>query len=339
MKFIVRKSIYIHNSGPTLGLSHSNGEGMRILHVENLAGVPAILAKAQKASGHEAVVLETHRNPYNFPHDLELYYRGQGLFHDLKMMKKVSRTSIDFDIVHVHGGLNRRRLDVLSMHLIHRKPLVVSYHGSETRMGYGMAYRSLVSAKTVSRPDLLKWHLDADFIPNPVEIVPKYHFDLNLTPKVVHLTHNRAFKGTNLILEAMEELAREGVKFKFELVEGQSNAVALEKISECHVLIDQVIPGTPKLPSVIGVVSLEAMVRGKAVVSTFDREYRPYYPGCPVRTIDFGKAQLKDEVRSLAEDLDGTMKIGTLGRRYVSEHHSPEGISDKVMKVYEKALV
>ena len=312
---------------------------MRILHVENLAGVPAILAKAQRDSGHQAAVLETYRNPFNFPHDFELYYHGQGPLHDLRTMKKVSRACIDFDIVHVHGGLNRKRLDVLSMHIIHRKPLVVSYHGSETRMGYGMAYRSQVDEKIVSRPDLLKWHRDATFIPNPIEKVPDCPFDFEAIPKVVHLTHNRAFKGTDLIIEAMEELSREGLRFKFDLVERQPNAVALERISDSHILIDQVIPGTPELPSVIGVASLEAMARGKAVVSTFDREYRSYYPGCPVRAIDFGKSQLKEEVRSLVHDLGGTMRVGVLGRTYVSEHHSPRGISDKVMKVYEKALV
>jgi glycosyltransferase involved in cell wall biosynthesis len=311
---------------------------MRILHLENLAGVPAILATAQRASGHHVTVLETHRNPYKFPHDLELYYGGNGFFGDLANMRRVSRSCIDYDLVHVHGGLNRKRLDVLGMRIVHRKPLVINYHGSETRMGYGMAYRSFAKAKLVSRPDLLKWHKDATFIPNPVDEVPEVPFHPEETPKVVHISNNRKFKGTDLIQEAMAELANEGLVFDFELVENQSHKYALEKICSSHILIDQVLPGTWELPSVIGMVSLEAMARGKAVVTTFDQEYRPFYPGCPVLAIEFGKSQLKEAVRRMVKDLDETMELGGQGRRYVHERHSPKVINDRVMEIYLKAL-
>jgi glycosyltransferase involved in cell wall biosynthesis len=282
--------------------------------------------------------LETNRNPYNFPHDLEMYYGGKGLLHDIKTMKNVSRSCVRFDIVHVHGGLNRKRLDVLGMHLIHRKPLVVHYHGSETRMGYGMAYRSMVDAKIVSRPDLLKWHADAAFIPNPIELVPECPFDMDAVPRVVHVSNNRALKGTDLVIESMDELRSEGLNFEFELVENQVNNNVLEKMASAHILIDQVIPGTPELPSIIGMVSLEAMARGKAVVTTFDPEFRSFYPDCPVLSIDYGRSQLKDAIRGLIADLDKVKGIGVQGRKYVSDHHSPKVICDKVQRVYEKAL-
>jgi hypothetical protein len=311
---------------------------MKILHLENLAGVPAILAKAQIESGHQAKVLETRRNPYNFPHDIELYYGGNGVLHDLKTMKKVSRSCIDFDLVHVHGGINRKRFDVLGMHCLHRKPIIVHYHGSETRMGYGMAYRSIASAKIVSRPDLLDWHTDATFIPNPIESVPECSFDIDALPKVVHVSNNPVLKGTAMIKEAMTELAGEGLAFRFDLVENLPHKEVLDSIAHSNVLIDQVLPGNKELPSIIGMVSLEAMVRGKAVVSTFDQKFRPFYPECPVVAIDYGKAALKDAVRQLVSDMDRTRKLGVQGRKYVSDHHSPRVICDRVMAVYEGAL-
>ena len=310
---------------------------MRILHVENTAGVPSILAKAQRAAGHQVAVMETYWKPITFPHDIELYYTGNVL-HDIRNIRKVSRECIDFDIVHVHGGLNRKRLDVLSMHIIHRKPLVVHYHGSETRMGYGMAYRSHARAKIVSRPDLLKYHDDAVFIPNPVESVPCCPFERDKEPTVVHITNKRSFKGTDLVIEAMEELAKEGVRFRFELVESQPHNVVLEKICGSHILIDQVLQLSEELPSVIGMVSLEAMIRGKAVISTFDQELRPYYPGCPVQAIEYGKDALKQAVRQLVDDMDWTKNLGVQGRKYVSDHHSPKVICDRIMTIYEKAL-
>jgi glycosyltransferase involved in cell wall biosynthesis len=311
---------------------------MKILHLENLAGVPAILAKAQLESGHSATVLETHRNPFNFPHDLEMYYGGHGILHDIKTIRGVSRACLGYDLVHVHGGINRKRLDVLGMHIIHRKPLVVHYHGSETRMGYGMAYRSLADAKIVSRPDLLRWHNDAEFIPNPIEPVAPIRFDTEATPKVLHVSNNRALKGTDLIVEAMKELSSEGSNFEFELVENQSNKDVLERMSRSHILIDQVLPGTADLPSIIGMVSLEAMARGKAVVTTFDHEFRQHYPGCPAVAIDYGKSQLKEAVRNLIADLDQANRLGVLGREYISDHHSPKVVCSRVQRVYEKVL-
>ncbi|HEY3421266.1 MAG TPA: hypothetical protein VGK23_12015 [Methanomassiliicoccales archaeon] len=283
-------------------------------------------------------MLETHRNPYNFPHDMELYYGGAGIFHDIATMRKVSRVCRDFDLVHVHGGLNRKRFDVLAMRFVHRKPIVVHYHGSETRMGYGMAYRSIARAKIVSRPDLLRWHADASFIPNPIEMVPECLFDTGTIPKVVHVSNNPLLKGTEIIKEAMDELIMEGLNFKFELVENQPHEEVLKRIASAQILIDQVLPTSEDLPSIIGMVSLEAMVRGRAVVSTFDREFRSYYPECPVRAIEYGKASLKEEVSRLVSDMNLTMKLGALGRKYVADHHSPKVICDKVQSVYDKVL-
>ena len=310
---------------------------MRILHVENVAGVPAILARAQNVIGHHAAVLETYRNPYNFPHDQELYY-GNGLIRDLSNMRRVSRSCVGFDLVHVHGGLNRKRLDVLGMKIVHQKPIIVHYHGSETRMGYGMAFRSMVKAKIVSRPDLLKWHKDATFVPNPIENVPECRFDMSTAPKVIHVSNNPTFKGTGIIKEAMAELANEGLAFQFELVENRPHKEVLEKISNSHILIDQVLPISDDLPSIIGMVSLEAMVRGKATISTFDKEFRTFYPECPVLAIEYGKAPLKEAIRRLVNDIDIAMKLGAEGRKYVLDHHSPKVICDQVLRVYEKAL-
>jgi hypothetical protein len=224
------------------------------------------------------------------------------------------------------------------MHYLHSKPIVVHYHGSETRMGYGMAYRSIADAKIVSRPDLLDWHADATFIPNPIKGVPEIRFDMDALPCVVHVSNNPLLKGTPIIKEAMAELVGEGLAFKFELVENMPHREVLEKISGSHVLIDQVLPGTKELPSIIGMASLEAMARGKAAVSTFDHRFRSFYPECPVVAIDYGKAALKDAVRQLVGDMDRTRKLGGQGRKYVADHHSPKVIGDRVMAVYEEAL-
>jgi glycosyltransferase involved in cell wall biosynthesis len=248
---------------------------MKILHIENHAGVAHELAECQKRAGHEATVMETWWNPTNQPHDVDFYYGRKGFVNDLHTMRKVVRFSEGYDIVHVHGGINWKRFDVLGIKLLKRKPIVVHYHGSETREGFGMSYRWVPDATIVSRPDLLKWLPDATFLPNPVA-GRESTFDITRRPRIVHLTNNRSTKGTDLIVEAVKALQKE-MDVEFCLVEKRPHDEAMAEVSRSHILIDQLIDSKALgVPSVIGVATLEAISMGLAAVSTFDEEYRQY---------------------------------------------------------------
>ena len=79
---------------------------MRILHVENQAGVAWQLAQAQRRLGHDAVVIETYANPLNLPHDRDFYYSHQSFREDLTNGLRIVRFARDFDIIHLHGGIH-----------------------------------------------------------------------------------------------------------------------------------------------------------------------------------------------------------------------------------------
>jgi glycosyltransferase involved in cell wall biosynthesis len=310
---------------------------MKILHIENHAGVAHELAEAQKRAGHEATVMETWWNPTDQPHDVDFYYGREGLIDDLRKMRRVVRFSEDYDIVHLHGGINRKRLDVLGIKIMKRKPLVVHYHGSETREGFGMSYQWIPSARIVSRPDLLKWHPDAVFLPNPVA---ERDNALNMAakPRIVHLTNNRVTKGTNLIVRAMDIL-KENMDVDFCLVEKRPHQDALAEIERSHILIDQVIDTkTIGVPSVIGVAALEAMSMGLAAVSTFDEEFRPYYPGCPVVAVGPSVDSLLKHLRPLLSDMKKVKALGIEGQRYVRYNHSPDRLAQRTLDIYSKVL-
>ncbi len=189
---------------------------MKVLHIENTAGVGWQIASAQRRLGHQAAVLETWRGKISFPHDLENYYEGWTI--PFKMLRTLG-IARDFDVIHLHGGIASKRIDVSAIKRLLRKPLIVHYHGSESRMGYGLHKQKLIDAKIVATPDLLQYHPDATYIPIPLEPI-QYHFELKGRVKVVHAPTNRELKGTDLILKAVEEAKAQGVDFDFELVEG-----------------------------------------------------------------------------------------------------------------------
>jgi len=311
---------------------------MRILHIENLAGVANQLAQAQRRLGHDAVVVETYANTINEPHDVDLYYTHESLFADMANARRVVRFARDFDIVHVHGGIHRKRVDVLAIGMLLRKPMVVHYHGSETRDGYGLHYQFLAGHKYLSRPDLLKWIADGEYVPNPVGEHP-CSFDETARPRVLHMTVNRRTKGTDLIQRALEELKGEGFDFDYSILEKVDHAAAMMELERSHILIDQVIdPGATGIPSIIGLATFEAMAMGKVSISTFDREYRDHYPGCPVITVEPDLASLKAKIKECAGDLPRMKEIGLAGREYVRKEHSADRIVRRMMPAYESLL-
>lgn len=311
---------------------------MRILHIENQAGVANQLAQAQRGLGHHAVVMETWRNILDEPHDVEMYYTHDSLAADVRNASRIIRYAKDFDLVHLHGGMFWKRFDAVAIKTLLRKPLVVHYHGSETREGYGMHYRFLADHKFVSRPDLLKWHPDAQYVPNPVGKFP-YEFERDARLRVFHMATKRGTKGTDLIEATLKAMVQKGADIDYTVLHQVPHAQAMEELRRSHLLIDQVIdPVKTGIPSIIGLATFEAMAMGKVSISSFDPEYRPYYPGCPVVAIEPTAEALEEAIMRFKDDMGSAREIGLAGRAYVREKHSAEEIVKDVMPVYEKLL-
>ncbi len=92
------------------------------------------------------------------------------------------------------------------------------------------------------------------------------------------------------------------------------------------------------IPSIIGLATFEAMAMGKVSISTFDQEYRRFYPGCPVITIEPNIGSLKEALAKSISDLPRMREIGLAGRNYVREKHSADEIVKRVMQAYEEVL-
>ena len=308
---------------------------MRILHIENPAGVAFRLSRGQREIGLQADVLETWKLPYDYGHDLENYYQGGP--RDLLRLFKTIRIGREYDIVHLHTGLPLKRLDVVTLRAIFRKPLVVHYHGSETRMGYGMHYQSLVGLKLVATPDLLDYHEGAVYVPNVMDVmemapVPtgKFH--------IVHVPTNRGIKGTALLERTLDGL-RGKYDFELEIFEGAPHTEALEALKRAHLVVDEV--GDPNVTGVKGrlnVLALEAMMLGRPVITNLEPELLGYYPACPVMNVSSMGPSLQDRLVEALEGQASLGRVGSAGREYVLRNHEPKAVATKVLELYKTHL-
>lgn len=318
---------------------------MNILHIGNTAGVPSIITKGQRELGHNAQVLETWKEYRKYPHDMENYYVvGKTGIKDwfktpliaLRQLKTILIAK-DFDIIHVHSGMMWTGLDAPLIKIFQHKPLIVHYHGSDLREGYGMHYQRFADKKIVATPDLLKYVPDAVFVPNPVEIIPSY-FDEKTIPYVIHMPSLREKKGTELILEAMNELKREKLNFRFELVENESHEKAMAELNKAHIVIDKVVGLRDKVfLASMGMVSLEAMSAGKLAMCSMTSSMFKYYPECPVISVVPTVLSLKTDIHYFIENIDICKRVGIEGRKYIEKYHTPKIVAKQIMNIYEEA--
>jgi len=311
---------------------------MKILHIENTAGVASIIAKAQNEIGHEAHVLETWRRKgsnISFPHDFENYYEGPTI--PFKMLRTVMTTR-PYDIIHLHGGIARKRIDISIIKRIWKQPLVVHYHGSETRMGYGLHGQNLIDSKIVATPDLLDQHPKATYIPIPQGRLP-FSFSERAPTHIIHAPTNRQLKGTDLILNAIDILSRRTDGFVFELVENVTHEEMLKKFRQAHIYIDRVISEYKgQKIGTMGVAPLEAMSSGCAMVMHINPEFVNYYQGCPVINVEVSPVALADTLERIIQDRGHLFSLATRGSEYVANERNPLKIARMIDSVYDRCF-
>jgi glycosyltransferase involved in cell wall biosynthesis len=146
--------------------------------------------------------------------------------------------------------------------------------------------------------------------------------------RVVHAPSRRGVKGTKSVLSAVEKLKSEGIPIELRLVENVPNEEARELYKWADVVVDQLRGGW------YGVLSVEAMALGKAVVCYVRddlKHYLPYPPPLAVANPDNLYYVLKD----LALNPEEVRSLGLRGRKYVEELHDAEKVTNVLLGIYE----
>jgi glycosyltransferase involved in cell wall biosynthesis len=146
--------------------------------------------------------------------------------------------------------------------------------------------------------------------------------------RVVHAPSQRGVKGTERVLSVVKKLQSEGVQIELRLVENVANEEAREIYKWADVVIDGLRMGW------YGVLSVEAMALGKAVVCYIRDDLKHYLP-YPFPLALANPDNLYYVLKDLTLYPEEVRSLGERGRRYVEELHDAEKVTDILLRIYE----
>lgn len=195
-------------------------------------------------------------------------------------------------------------------------------------------YYDRVSNKIYAlNPDLL--HV----LPGRAEFLPYSHINLNeWQPKfnqledrplrIGHAPSHRSAKGTDIFLQACEELKNQGYNFEVVLVEGVSNSEAKEIYQTIDLLVDQLFSGW------YGGLAVEVMALGKPVVVYIREEDLKFIPLKMKESLPFIRTEpdlLLSKMKEILElPRNELYEIALKSRQYVEDWHNPVVIAERI---------
>jgi len=191
-------------------------------------------------------------------------------------------------------------------------------------------------------PDLM------NVLPANTKFIPYCHisfddwtpiYNQNETDRMLRIGHaptNRKVKGTQYILDALDELRNEGYKFELVLVESVSNTEARELYESIDVLVDQLFAGW------YGGLAVEVMALGKPVlvyIREDDLKFIPKEMKSDLPFINVTPDTIKNGLRNILNmsKLE-LLELAKQSRHFVEKWHNPEKIAYEIKDDYLKAL-
>jgi glycosyltransferase involved in cell wall biosynthesis len=152
---------------------------------------------------------------------------------------------------------------------------------------------------------------------------------------IVHAPSNRKIKGTQYIIDAIEELKGVGYQIDFKLLENLPNQNVREWINASDIVVDQLIVGWH------GALAIEAMALEKPVLCNINDEWRQH-PKCKdmsvIPLIHTTPETIKRNLVELIENKKLRYKIGKESRRYVEEVHDMVIVAKKIEALYKTLM-
>ena len=141
---------------------------------------------------------------------------------------------------------------------------------------------------------------------------------------VFHAPNHRHIKGSQYLIDAVDELRAEGLAVELKLVQGRPNSEVRAMLAASDIAADQfLLPG-------YAMFAIEAMAAGRPVLDNIrtlpaDLLATEVLRACPV--IDTDPERLRDELRRLVQDSERRRRIGLAGREYVRRFHSVDALA------------
>lgn len=330
------------------------------------AGQPGMLARALRARGMKAKSFLVGPNKFGYATDDWTQERTNGTMRDA-----LARLLPDADILHVHAItplFTKAEVafpmgtDLLAAKALGKK-VIVHFRGSEVRQAelfrkfspfnyvdenpnnlfanfptewqqhYLKLCRSLADQLVVTDPELQSYVPKAEIIQRAIDLDVWRHVGLinNDRPLIVHAPSRQGVKGTSHVIRAVDELRREGLAFDFQMIEGLSNEQARTAYEKADIVVDQLRIGW------YGVLAIEAMALGKAVVS-YVRDDLTHHLGDepPIAVAD--PNTITESLRNLVRDPAKRQQVAARGRRFCENYHAANVVADRCRQVYDRVM-
>ncbi len=345
---------------------------LRIYHgPTNIVGMPARLARMQRARGAKARCVVWHENP--FVHDADVNHaleRRSRPMRALVMLGHFVAALWRYDLFHFYAGqtLLPLNLDLPVLRLLGKR-LVMTYCGTDIRLREveraRNPYYSLVLASSegrrsdASKRRLLRWqglwlhrltaprnlraHAEAalprpkivhDIWINQISAVPD---DQPLPrapgnpPVIVHAPSDPGIKGTEHVEAALETLRARGVAFEYVLLRDVDTAEVRRILREQA----DVVVDQLYLGG-FGSLAVESMHYGLPVCAYLVDDVLRDAPDCPI--VNATPHNLADVLQDLLADPARRAELGERGRAFVRARCAPGVLEDRVWQLYMQIL-
>jgi glycosyltransferase involved in cell wall biosynthesis len=237
----------------------------------------------------------------------------------------------------------RRLRSLLGKHTLMRDypQMAKSEPATERRLQHYTLHADFICAPVESIEYLPYWDLtlmqmsaiDADAV-SPSRVPPgRLRREYPDKKIIFHAPNHRHIKGTDLLVEACDDLKREG-RDDFELViyERRPNREILEAMRDADVVADAFIMGT------YAFFAIEGMALGKPVMCYLRPDLYEFYchyswgKECPI--VDTPPGRIKEVIVGLLDDAEGRARLGRAGREFVERYHSLDGMG----KIYDAII-
>ena len=258
---------------------------------------------------------------------------------DLPMLKSMGKRIV----FHFHGCEVRRREHMIANHALATctecDPFCRPWHQQWLR-AQAARYADLQFFSTLDLADSVadavhlplamevqRWSRAADAFPLPD---PDRRDGVNGPVVIAHAPTNRLIKGTRHVEAAVAELRAEGLKVELRMIEKRPWETMPEFLSGADILVDQLMMGW------YGLLAMEGMAEGKAVVAHLRVDFAGRLQGCPV--VDATPDSVTDVLRELVRNPARRNMLGAAGRRFVTQHHDLGVVGARLLAHYRRVL-
>lgn len=333
---------------------------MKVLHISY--GSPMIeLSKGLQLNGVHSTSCHFDDHPFNFKPDfcLKLNLLPPAQRH-AKLNQFFNESIHAYDIFHFHFGEtffpDKSDLEILKQA---GKKMVVHHHGSDVRIlsaarknnPYVRVKPEWTETKIKSNLTVLSKYIEhaivqdyelegyiSDFykyvhvIPHTIDLnqfKPQYPPMKHTTPLIVHAPTKRNLKGTEPIIEAVNQLKASGISFDFKLIEGMDHLETMKLIAGADIVIDQLRIGSH------GYLSSEAMALGKPVICYIREDLKSKYP-IDLPIVYANPDNITTVLRDLINHPNQWRDLGLRGRTYIQNHHETRKVINHYLDIYNK---